>query len=218
MKVFRYLSLILLVLVVTACDKKKTDNKPILTENTTEIYTPKNDETPKKTPLQKQKAEYSQTTKITQPVDSSSTFVIKDIQGKTYKLTRQDKGFRMDGTKQKDLLITIFASWCPPCKGQLPYIQDIQNKHAADLFTLGVLVNDDISNEALHQFLEYYGIQFPVSRDERLVQKIIQELHLPKNHPLPLTVLYQNGRYRIHYEGATPPEMIEHDITTPKDH
>jgi len=221
----RYLSFILLVLMVAACEKKKTSQKTIPIDNTTEIYAPKNDQTPKKAPFPKQKADFSQTTKsanlpttqITQPANSSSVLVVKDIDDKHYKLIPKDKGLRIDGIRQKDLLITIFSSWCPPCKGQLPYIQDIQNRHVNNLYALGVLVNDDISNKALHHFLKYYGIRFPITRNKQLVQKIIQDLDLPQNHPLPLTILYHNGRYRIHYEGATPPEMIEHDIATPKD-
>ena len=237
MKELRYLSLALLVLLVTACEKKKSEQTAIPVENTTEIFTPKDIQIQKekrmreeetrfsqkaqsKQDLTKEQKPSSQPSAVTQkqPEPQSATFTIKDINGKSYKIIHTDGGMQIDQMQQKDLLITIFSSWCPPCKGQLPYIQDIQNKHAATLFTLGVLVNDAVESDSLHHFLDRYNVRFPVTRDEALANKIIQELDLPQNYPLPLTVLYHNGKYRIHYEGATPPEMIEHDIATLKDH
>ena len=37
-------------------------------------------------------------------------------------------------------------------------------------------------------------------------------LHLPQNFPIPLTVMYVDGKYFTHYEGSVPAEMIEYDI------
>lgn len=237
MKELHYLSLVLLVLLMTACENKKSEQTAIPIENTTEIFTPKDIEIQKEKRLREEEARFSQkaqskedtineqkpssqpaATTAKQSQAQSATFALKDINGKSYKVTHTDRGMQIDQIKQNDLLITIFSSWCPPCKGQLPYIQDIQNKHAATLFTLGVLVNDPVDSDGLHHFLDRYNVRFPVTRDEALAQKIIEDLNLSQNYPLPLTVLYHNGRYRIHYEGATPPEMIEHDIATLKDH
>ena len=41
-------------------------------------------------------------------------------------------------------------------------------------------------------------------------------LDLPKNFPIPLTVIYVEGKYFTHYEGSVPVEMIEYDIQQAK--
>ena len=38
------------------------------------------------------------------------------------------------------------------------------------------------------------------------------KLGLPKDFPMPLTILFVRGKYFTHYEGMIPEEMIESDI------
>ena len=226
-----------------ACEEKSADKTVIATENTTELVAPQKYEPTEtvqkstdttdtierdttetieksrtdKAPTVEQHPPQLPTPKTELPVKLPAALVIKDIDGETLTINRSERGLKIENIVPKDLMITLFASWCPPCKGALPYLQDIQNKHSDHMFTLGVLVNDEITHDNLGHFLETYGIHFPVTRNKSLAQAIIQSLHLPSDYPLPLTILYHDGSYVIHYEGATPPEMIAHDIETLKD-
>ena len=230
-----------------ACEEKSTKQSVIATENTTELVMPQKHETTETTQESAQKRETKVTeTETTEtateetptgttdqraaeqppklpapkaeiPVQLPERLAVKELDGETFTISRHRSGMKIEGIAQKDLMITLFASWCPPCKGALPYLQDIQKRHSDDMFALGVLVNDEIDHDTLKHFLETYQVNFPVTKDKRVAQAIIQDLHLPSNYPLPLTILYHDGNYVIHYEGATPPEMIEHDIETFKD-
>ena len=226
-----------------ACEEKSANKKAIATENTTELIAPQKD---KPTEVAQKSTETTDTTKreaaeVTEkpmankifeakqhppqmpvpkaevPIELPTTLIIKDINGKTLTINCSKRGLKIENMTQQDLMITLFASWCPPCKGALPYLQDIQSKHADQMFALGVLVNDNIDHDKLRDFLETHNVHFPATRNKSLAQAIIQSLHLPSNYPLPLTILYHDGSYVIHYEGATPPEMIAHDIETLKD-
>jgi thiol-disulfide isomerase/thioredoxin len=224
-----YLAVGILTLLLTACEEKSTKQTTISFENTTEIFTPKD----KQIHQQKRKqavhtkeyaseatAQQNHSVDIPQKQPSSPTrgeITFTDIEGQKHLLRINDKDITIDGDTKKNLLITLFSTWCPPCQGQLPYLEDIHSKHSQDLSVFGFLVNDDADESKLRRFLATQQVRFPVSRDQNAIHHIVQSLGLSENYPLPLTILYQNGNYIIHYEGAVPPEMIEHDINTPKD-
>jgi len=164
---------------------------------------------------------FSQTAKEDKHTDTkqdAGEIGFQDLQGRHHTLHIHGKEIYLDNQPANSLMITLFSTWCPPCKGQLPYLDDIRSKHAENLTVLGFVVNDDIEEERLRTFLANHHVRFPVSRNKEAAEGIIEALGISENYPLPLTALYHNGNYIIHYEGAVPPEMIEHDIATRKEH
>ena len=169
----------------------------------------------------KQDAPSTQTPRIREahpPLQDAKEIGFQDLQGRHHTLYIHGNEVYLDDQPAKSLMITLFSTWCPPCKGQLPYLDDIRSKHAENLTVLGFVVNDDIEEERLRTFLANHHVRFPVSRNKEAAEGIIEALGISENYPLPLTALYHNGNYIIHYEGAVPPEMIEHDIATRKEH
>jgi cytochrome c biogenesis protein CcmG/thiol:disulfide interchange protein DsbE len=64
----------------------------------------------------------------------------------------------------KPVLLNVWASWCPPCKEEIPLLQKAHKRMAAAGGTvLGVDVQDD-QTDAL-RFLRSKGITFPSLRD-----------------------------------------------------
>ena len=111
--------------------------------------------------------------------------------------------------------MNFFATWCPPCKSEIPYLADLQKKYDGTLFIAGILVNDSLDKKTLKAFIEEYGINYFISRaqdNNTLVKLAVKRLQLDENFPIPLTILFKNGNYYSHYEGAVPVEMLEHDI------
>jgi len=218
-----YLIMGIVVLFLAACGKKASDQHETTLENSTEVpASAKNPAQEKEYESQntKQIPEYGtsalQKESMARP-GSGKDLDFKDIDGNVYTLTLGDHGVLLDGSVKKILMITLFSTWCPPCKGQLPYLAEIHQKHAKEISSIGFVINDNIEQLDLRAFLAKARLRFPISRDGKTAKVIAQSIGLPENYPLPLTILYKNGKYLIHYEGAVPPEMIEHDITTPKD-
>lgn len=143
------------------------------------------------------------------------TFMLSDMndQNRTFRI--EHKRVEISGVKEEIILLHFFSTWCPPCQGEAPYLADLQKKYKKDLFILGLLVNDSPSKEELSAFRERYGVNYFISntQENAAVAKLaIEKLQLPADHPLPLTILFKNGHYYSHYEGAVPVEMLEHDI------
>jgi thiol-disulfide isomerase/thioredoxin len=120
--------------------------------------------------------------------------------------------FSVDGSKRLELeslrghpvLLTFWASWCGPCRQELPELQKLATELKDQGFTL-VTVNMDRSPAMGLQFLDRYGIDVPVyllsSRD--LTQLGVESL--PTN-----VLIDRDGRPVQIFEGYAPsvPEEI----------
>ncbi|TCD48218.1 TlpA disulfide reductase family protein [Chlorobium sp. N1] len=61
----------------------------------------------------------------------------------------------------KPYIVNFFASWCPPCRHEIPDMVALQKKYAAKGFTfIGVAVSD--SEPSIRAFAAKAGINYPV--------------------------------------------------------
>jgi thiol-disulfide isomerase/thioredoxin len=192
---------ITLLLCFTGCEDKKP-NTPI-EENTTAIIH-------KKTTVEDANRSTLKTN------SDAKKFKLNDIDNKNYTFYFDKKNIFIENIPQKFLLINFFATWCPPCRGQIPYINDLNEKYKKDLFVAGFLVNDDDKEyHELKEFSAEHNINYFVSNSKEndvFALELLKDISIAENFQLPLTILYKNGKYYSHYEGAVPVEMIEHDL------
>ena len=143
------------------------------------------------------------------------TYTLSDMNDINHTVTIENKYIEISNVTENIIVLNFFATWCPPCKGEIPYLVDLQKKYEGKLFMAGVLVNDTPDKEALESFLKAYAINYFVStgsQNDDLAKLAREKLHLPEDLPLPLTILFKDGHYYSHYEGAVPVEMLEYDI------
>lgn len=122
-------------------------------------------------------------------------------------------------TTQPIVIVNLFATWCPPCIGEIPYLNDLQKKYKEKLFVVGILTHDSIMQDALDTFMAKNQINYFISNatdNDTFANQLAITLDLPENFSIPLTVMYVNGEYFTHYEGSVPVEMIEYDIQQAK--
>lgn len=122
-------------------------------------------------------------------------------------------------TTQPIVIVNLFATWCPPCIGEIPYLNDLQKKYKEKLFVVGILTHDSIMQDALDTFMAKNQINYFISNgtdNDTFADQLAITLDLPENFSIPLTVMYVNGEYFTHYEGSVPVEMIEYDIQQAK--
>lgn len=91
-------------------------------------------------------------------------------------------GGRFDiATDKSDmLLVNVWATWCGPCRAEMPELQQLHNEHKAHGFkVVGVSVDEnDVS--AVKQFVTENKISFPIAFDpEGRVANILQTTVLP---------------------------------------
>lgn len=64
----------------------------------------------------------------------------------------------------KVVIVDFWATWCAPCKEELPILQKLYKKYGAQgLVIVGVSVDKDASN--IQSFVKKLGLSFPVVHD-----------------------------------------------------
>ena len=124
--------------------------------------------------------------------------------------------YHFSNIKQPIILINFFATWCPPCRGLIPHLNNLQKKHQNKLFIQGLLIHDDISPERLTTCAASQRINYEIltnqTENKIFADFISPKLRLAPEFNLPLMVMFVKGKYYTHYEGTIPEEMIESDI------
>jgi len=69
----------------------------------------------------------------------------------------------------KAYIVNFFASWCPPCRAEIPDMVALQNAYKAKGFTfIGIAVNEN--DESMRKFMKTNGITYPVMMaDQKIV-------------------------------------------------
>jgi len=146
---------------------------------------------------------------------ATSDFHLVDTKGGDYNVTKEGLNFYVKGHEGKVIMFDIFATWCPPCRAEAPNLAHLQKKYPDDLLILGVTIEDNIANADLDAFKKEYGADYAIvnSQDnEKLYRAIASATKVGQRFPIPLMVMYKDGRYITHYLGQTPEEMIESDL------
>ncbi len=202
----------------TGCEDKKVQDPLIAVENTTEVFTQKDKDQHKAIKATIKKSEIKKETvseEISESQTPTDTFTLSDIQQNKHTLTLIDQKMTFHDIDQSIVVINFFSTWCSPCRAEIPYLSDLQKKYKKKVFIAGILINDEQSDDTLKQFMSKYHANYFISNSKQnnaFANKIVKELQLPENFSIPLTVIYKDGNYYTHYEGAVPVEMIDHDI------
>ena len=117
-------------------------------------------------------------------------FTLKSMTGENIKLGEQAGNV---------VMINFWASWCGPCRKEMPLLNDLHNKYEALGFTvLGVNVEED-STKAV-DFISGTPVDFPILFDSaNEVSKLYQV------DAMPVTVLIdREGKVRYVHQGYKP--------------
>lgn len=118
--------------------------------------------------------------------------------------------------KENLKILVFFTTWCDPCKGILPHLENLKKQFGEQISFYGIPI-DDLVGEVenfkgiMQIFNEENTTTIPMILDENR-SKLFRALNGIEG--VPLLVLYdEKGRYIIHYLGAIPEEMIEFDLS-----
>jgi thiol-disulfide isomerase/thioredoxin len=84
--------------------------------------------------------------------DSAPEFQLDGLDGKPISLA---------GARGKIVLLNFWASWCGPCRAEVPDLVELQTRYKDRLQVIGLVVDDD-DMDAIHQFVKDFGINYPV--------------------------------------------------------
>jgi thiol-disulfide isomerase/thioredoxin len=111
-----------------------------------------------------------------QPEDSAPAFILKTLAGSPDSLS---------GYKGHPVLINFWATWCVPCRDEMPRLVVLYHEHqSAGLIILAInLTEQEISKKNVQHFVTEFQMPFPVLLDEK--GKVFRRYKL---HGLPTSV------------------------------
>ncbi|WP_457597018.1 TlpA family protein disulfide reductase [Hydrogenimonas sp.] len=124
-----------------------------------------------------------------------------------------DKGVDFN-VSEPIVMIDFFATWCPPCRAEIPHLANLQKRYEGKLKIIGILVENKHPAE-LKRFINGHGINYFVSNapdNMPFADGVMEMLHQPRNFSIPFMVIFVKGKYYRHYMGLVPEEMLESDI------
>lgn len=182
-----YILILFLVIIFSGCNGKDDENS----NNS-------NDEKPKK-------------------VVVSNKVVLMDVLTKdTITITKKgDKRYDFGKYDDKIVLVNFFATWCPPCKAEIPHLVNLQERYRDDFVIISVLLEDGKDSEEVKSFMNYYEVNYIVTNS---ASNFDYEKLLGGVQSIPYMAMYdKNGKFVMDYKGAVPEEMIEADIKSAMD-
>jgi cytochrome c biogenesis protein CcmG/thiol:disulfide interchange protein DsbE len=95
-----------------------------------------------------------------EPAGLAPDFQLQSLDGQT---------FSLKGLRGKPVMLNFWATWCGPCRMEMPFIQEIyQDKEFSEQGLVILAVNLGDSYSDVKQFLDENGISFTVLLDSEL--------------------------------------------------
>src|ERR1700731_3183356 len=110
-----------------------------------------------------QKSDRMQVVRLASNPQPAPAFLARDIDGNVVS-TADWKG--------KVVLLNFWATWCPPCREEIPELIDLQNRYKDRLHVIGISMDDPEEAGLVKKFAVRAGINYPIVMASR---EIIQE-------------------------------------------
>jgi hypothetical protein len=147
--------------------------------------------------------------------DLMETFTLINMENITHKVTLSPKKLTFHDIDKSAIIINVFNTLSINSSYTLKALSSLQEKYSKDLFVVSLLIGDTINTATLQAFIKKNHISHYISNDienQTFTNILLTSLSLDTNTTLPFSVLYNNGKYVIHYTDAIPIEMISYDI------
>ncbi|MCE7947939.1 MAG: TlpA family protein disulfide reductase [Chloroflexi bacterium CFX4] len=116
---------------------------------------------------------------------------------------------RLSDLRGKVVILNFWATWCEPCRQEMPLLEDFARKHADQVVVIGMNVRE--SESVVRAFVEALGVTFPIGSAAE------PTLHGYQVISLPLTfVIAPNGALVERLYGLLSAErLLKHLQPTP---
>lgn len=118
--------------------------------------------------------------------ESAPDFTLTTLDGKTAKLSDY---------KGKKVVLNFWATWCPPCKAEMPHMQnyyeDFADEENVEILAVNLTKGD--SADKVEAFVADYGLTFPIPMDEEgIVGDTYQAITIPTSYIIDTSGNIQN--------------------------
>lgn len=113
---------------------------------------------------------------------------------------------RLDDYKGKVIVLDMWATWCPPCRAEIPHLVEIQREYGGRVEVIGVTTEDPATTtEKVKAFAEQFEINYKVG----FASPEHKQLVVMGGGTIPQTfVINGEGRVVQHFPGFHPTKTI----------
>ncbi len=106
-----------------------------------------------------------------------------------------DSTFKLEDKKGNVVLLNLWATWCGPCRGEMPHLVEMEDKYKPKNFEIIGLNTDDESVEAINSFAEEMKLNYQMAyADGKMMREF---LNISKFQGIPQSYLIdREGRLR----------------------
>jgi peroxiredoxin len=171
-----------LTVLLTACGPKKEPAKPVQPNVTAAV-----------------EAAPAPTVARLPTISPAPAWQLKDVNGNTVS---------SDDFKGKVVVLDFWATWCPPCRAEIPGYVDLYRKYGKDgLVVVGVSL-DEGGPTVVKDFVAKFGVSYPIVMGDETVQKAFGGME-----GIPTTFLIDRaGQIRDRKMGAEPASEYEKKV------
>jgi thiol-disulfide isomerase/thioredoxin len=127
-------------------------------------------------------------------------FTLKDLDGQRVEL---------DSFKGEVLLLNFWATWCGPCKAEIPGFVELQDKYRDHLTIIGYSVDDEAPKA--RAFAEQYKMNYPILLGEG--REDVQDAYGPIWGIPASFLISKDGKVCKKHLGIAPKAVFEKEIT-----
>lgn len=143
------------------------------------------------------------------PQDITLDLVTHD--GYKVNVERKNGAWIFKNYPNKIILVNFFATWCPPCKAEIPHLNNLLAKYGKDFQVISIVVEENKPNADLAAFVKEHNIMYPItnSKDNFEFAKALGGVDgIPA-----MFLINKKGEMVMNYVGATQEEILDSDIT-----
>ena len=134
-----------------------------------------------------------------QEAQKAPPLALKDIRGRTV---------RLSDYKGRVVLLNFWATWCPPCRAEMPDLVKMQREYAKQgLQVVGVTYPPETVSR-VRRFARRLGVNYPIALGTKEIKSLFA-----RTDTLPVTVVIdRDGNIRDTIEGIMLPEEFEQKV------
>jgi thiol-disulfide isomerase/thioredoxin len=127
---------------------------------------------------------------------SAPALALKDVQGRTV---------RLSDYKGKVVLLNFWATWCPPCRAEMPDLIKMQREYQSKgLQVIGITYPPQTIRE-VRQFMRKLGVNYPIALGRKETKVLFDQ-----TDTLPVTIVIdRKGKVYERIEGILLPEEFD---------
>jgi len=126
--------------------------------------------------------------------------------------TIDGKNISLSDYKNTAIILNFWATWCPPCRAEIPDMIELQKEYGDKNFTfIGIAVGDQL--DRVKRFVENSGINYPIAMGNNSITSDYGKFIKGGMRGIPATfVINTKGEVLGHFVGSRSKEAFEQAI------